>query len=250
MLGLLSSHLSNLQRPAYDGSGTLESSQNTCPLTVPQLAPEDSLLTPNEAMSQLVAVSSSWIDLCSPDPLIADISRQVLAIEVAYAAFCGISFIVVPGPKLHHGSLHGQGLMYYARAIQEVLAVGPYIQIHIWLPMVDVPELETEQAGDLSSLARAEFLGDLMEASPLKPDLFGTWDAWDVIRKLCRYQSRLFVGKNTMNLFHILFHFVIDRFGCILISCNLPTGVISNFKYSIIITKIPTTDFSTITMAF
>jgi len=200
VLALLSSHLSNLQPPTYGSSRTLASSHNTSPLTIPPLSPGDSPLTPNESINQLVAVSSSWVDLCSPDPLIADISRQILTLEIAYAAFCGISFVIIPGPRLHHGSLHVEGLMYYARAVHEILSVGPYIQIHIWLRMVDNPDVDADEMGDLAPFARAEFLGDMEAERPSKVDLFGTWDAWDVIRRICKYHSRLFVGKNKNHL--------------------------------------------------
>lgn len=168
-------------------------------MTVPPLSPEDTFLTPNESTSQLVGVTSPWIDLCSPDPLIADISRQVLNLEIAYTAFCGVSFVIIPGPRLHHGNVHGEGLMYYARAVQDILNIGLYIQVHIWFGMVDIPDLETNNVGDLAPFARADYL-IVGNYSPTKVDLFGTWEAWDVIRKVCKYHSRLFVGKNKNNL--------------------------------------------------
>ncbi|KKK14106.1 hypothetical protein ARAM_006730 [Aspergillus rambellii] len=158
VLGLLSSHFSNIQAVSRDVSGTLATTENTRALTIPQLSPSDTHLTPNDAMSQLVGVTSSWIDLCSPDPLIADISRQVLMLEVAYAAFCGIGYLLIPGPKLHHKDLHSEGLAYYARAVQDAINLGPYIQFHIWLGMVDNPDLEVDEMGDLAPLAREEFL--------------------------------------------------------------------------------------------
>lgn len=195
VLGLLSSFLSSLQSPTYDAIGTRATTQNTRPLTIPPLTKADSNLTPNEATSQIVGVTSSWIDLCSPDPLIADLSRQVLMLEVAYAAFCGISYLLVPGPKLHHGGIHSEGVAYYARAIQDALSLGPYIQFHIWLRMVDNPELEVDTMGDLAPLAREEYLVQEGGLTP-KSDPFGTWDAWDLIRKTCKYHTRLFVGKD------------------------------------------------------
>lgn len=195
VLSLLSSHLSSQESPAYDVVGTMATSQNTRPLTIPPLTKMDSNLTPNAATSQIVGVTSSWIDLCSPDPLIADLSRQVLMLEVAYAAFCGIGYLLVPGPKLHHGGIHSEGVIYYARAIQDALNLGPYIQFHIWLRMVDNPELEIDKMGDLAPLAREEFL-QAEEGGLPNIDSLGTWDAWDMIRKTCRYHTRLFVGKN------------------------------------------------------
>jgi protein arginine N-methyltransferase 5 len=173
--------------------GTMATSQNTRPLTIPPLTKLDSNLTPNEATSQLVGVTSSWIDLCSPDPLIADLSRQVLMLEVAYAAFCGIGYLLINSPKLHHGGMHSEGVVYYARAIQDALNLGPYIQFHIWLRMVDSPELEVDSMGDLAPLARQEYLQLETDNLP-KTDPFGTWDAWDLIRKTCKYHTRLFVG--------------------------------------------------------
>ncbi|CAG7919027.1 unnamed protein product [Penicillium olsonii] len=193
VLGLLSSYLTNLQPPAYDSVGTRATTANTRPLVVPSLSKADSYLTPNDATSQLVGVTSSWIDLCSPDPLIADLSRQVLMLEVAYAAFCGIGYLLIPGPKLHHGALHSEGVIYYARAIQDALNLGPYIQFHIWLQMVDNPETEVDTMGDLAPLARADFL-EPSDGTPLKVDPFGTWDAWDAIRKTSKYHTRLFVA--------------------------------------------------------
>jgi protein arginine N-methyltransferase 5 len=161
---------------------------------VPPLSKLDSTLTPNDATSQIVGVISSWIDMCSPDPLIADLSRQVFMLEVAYAAFCGIGYLLVPGPKLHHGGIHSEGVVYFARAIQDALSLGPYIQFHTWFRMVDTPELEVDTMGDLAPLAREEYLVPDDGVSP-KIDLFGTWDAWDLVRKTCKYHSRLFVGK-------------------------------------------------------
>lgn len=195
VLTLLSSHLSQMQPPLADPNGTLGTTQNTRPLDISPLAPSDTHLTPNEAISQVVGATSSWIDLCSPDPLIADISRQVLMLEVNYAAFCGIGYLIIPGPKLHHGSMHSEGTVYYARAIQDALNNGPYIQFHVWLRTVDNPDLEVDQMGDLAPLAREEFLEDPDEEAT-KVDPFGTWEAWDIIRRTCKYHMRLFVGKN------------------------------------------------------
>ncbi|QSS58592.1 arginine N-methyltransferase Skb1 [Histoplasma capsulatum] len=171
VLTLLSTHLSDSRPPVLDPTLTLGTSHNTSPVTVPPLSPEDTFLTPNESTSQLVGVTSPWIDLCSPDPLIADISRQVLNLEVAYAAFCGVSFVIIPGPRLHHGNVHGEGLMYYARAVQDILNIGLYIQVHIWFGMVDIPDLETSNVGDLAPFARADYL-IVGNYSPTKVDLF------------------------------------------------------------------------------
>lgn len=203
VLTLLSSHCSQIQPISYGSNGTLASSHNTTPLTILPLSPVDTPLTPNESISQLIAASSSWIDLCSPDPLVADVSRQVLMLEIAYAAFCGVSYVIIPGPRLHHGNLHAEGVAQYARAILEALSIGPYLQMHIWLPMVDHPDSNGEEMGDLAPFAREQYVGDLEDELPRKLDLFGTWDAWNVIRTLCKYHQRLNVGKNEQYLIHL-----------------------------------------------
>ena len=176
----------------------LRSHPSLSPTIMPELSPVDTPLSPGEVISQLLAVASPWIDLCSPDPLIYNVSRQVLEIEIAYAAFCGIGNVIIPGPKLHHGKLHGEGVTQYAYAIQEALAIGNYIQIQIWLPMVDQFEADGEDVeGSLTSFAREEYVGAEEESKPRKADVFGTWDAWNIIRSICKHNARLFVGKNT-----------------------------------------------------
>ena len=139
---------------------------------------------------------------------------------MAYAAFCGIGNIILPCPKLHHGKLSGEGVTQYACAVQDVLNVGHYIQMSVSLPMMDNPEQDSDNViGSLAERARAQYLGlseggsyknsmDELEEDdlgstfvlprkkPVKVDFFGTWDAWNVIRTVCKYNNRLFVGKN------------------------------------------------------
>ncbi len=185
--------------------------------TIPSLSPVDTPLAPSDSISHILAVVSPWIDLCSPDPVIYSISRQVLVLEVAYAAFCGIANIILPSPKLHHGKLHGEGVTQYAYAVQEALKIAQYIQLSIMLPMMDDPEQGGDEAeGSLAVEARAKYMGLSTESTrdamrdidqdddgasirskkSARFDFFGTWDAWNVIRTLCTYNARLFVGKN------------------------------------------------------
>lgn len=192
---------------------------------IPSLSPVDTPLAPGHTISHLLAVVSPWIDLCSPDPVIYGVSRQVLELEVAYAAFCGIGNIILPSPKLHHGRLHGEGVTQYAYAVQEALKIAQYIQLSIILPMMDDPEQDSDEVeGNLAKEARAKYVGlsdrhtyknsmdstrhtagefdqnddgaSFRRKKSAKFDFFGTWDAWNVIRTLCTYNARLFVGKN------------------------------------------------------
>lgn len=156
---------------------------------VPTLTDKDTSLFPSTYIGSVVAYSSPWIDLCSPDPLIASISRQVLNLEVAYANFCGARTVVVPGPRQDED---GRGIAQYARAIQEALQVANRANIIIHMPMYREPGLE-EKAETLSSIC---IPGSRAETDAQKEiDLFGAWDSWNTIRSVCNYSMRLFVGK-------------------------------------------------------
>jgi protein arginine N-methyltransferase 5 len=195
VLALLSSSLSEAGASYHDGRGRQSKIHHAKPLALPPLSPVDTPLTPDESTSKIIAVSSTWTDLCSPDPFIAAVSQDVLKLEVAYAAFCGISYVLIPGPRLRQSSMWDGSLARYARAILEALDAGPYIQLQIWTPIIDHPRNTVEPIGDLAPFARSHFVGCDPETRPQKLDLFGTWSAWDLIRSLCKYHSRLCVGK-------------------------------------------------------
>ena len=186
---LLSNHL-------YNDSQEANSSQSTP--TVPCLSIDDTYLAPEGISPQLLGVVSPWINLCSPDPAVYDISRQVLKLEVAFAAFCGLNALVLPAPRLHPGTRGG--ITRYATAAQEALDIGCYIHFSLRMPIMDSPEdvASLAEGSNLSDLERPQYApnksGVDAEASR-KHDFFGSWDAWNVVRSLCRYNARLLVGK-------------------------------------------------------
>lgn len=170
---------------------------------VSSLSSLDTSLGPGETISHTLGVISSWIDLSSPDPLVYNISKQVLELEIAFAAFCGLGNVIITGPRLHYGQLHGDGVMQYALAIQQALVLSNYLQIEIKFPMLDHTDADTFASSDsLGYRAREEFLG--IREPKRKADLFGTWDAWNIIRTVCKYNARLFVGKATNDHFSII----------------------------------------------
>jgi len=174
-------------------------------LTVSPLTKFDTDLGPGDLTSQLLAVASPWIDLCSPDPLVYNISRQVLHLEIAYAAFCGVANIIIPGPNLHSGKVHGDGVAQYAYTIQEILETGIYHHVLIRLSMSDDPDrasLHNERK--LTFYVRPIFVGKANDEDSPRSDTFGTWDAWNIIRSICKYNNRLFVGKTRQNISHSL----------------------------------------------
>lgn len=199
VLTLISSYLSAIA--LHEDSDDSTTSIPPAPI-IPPLDPVDTPLTPGDAVSQIIAYSSPWIDLCSADPLIANISRQVLNIEIAYASFCGVGNIVIPGPRSYtSGSTSNDGLMQYARAIQEALTIGSYIQMAIHMPMYGNEEPK-DLTGDLRPFARNYDSKDQEK----EIDIFETWDAWNLIRTVCKYNQRLSVGKQPIQPFMFHFH--------------------------------------------
>lgn len=166
-----------------------ESSQPQPLPLIPALENLDTPLGPTDIIGQLVVFTSSWIDLSSPDPVVAHLSRQVLHLEIAYAAFCGASNVVVPGPRLLHGQ---DGVSRFARAVKEALVNATYIQLHVQLPMDGTQLKDDEDMGDLARFARPEFT--VKDALNLTP--WSSWDAWDTIRSICKYNNRLSLGTS------------------------------------------------------
>lgn len=162
---------------------------------VPTLTDEDTSLFPSNYIGSLAVYFSPWIDLCSPDPHIASLSRQVLNLEAAYANFCGVRTIIIPGPRQDDSS---RGIAQYARAIREALHVANRANIIIHMPMYREPGLE-EKAETLSSIFNPQ---DEPAAEPEKEiDLFSAWDSWNTIRSVCTYSMRLFVGRSMFSPF-------------------------------------------------
>lgn len=192
VLTLLSTCLSSR---AIDSEEDITKTKNASPITLPPLTPLDSPLTPDESINEIIAVVSCWIDLTSPDPIIADVSRQVLKLELAYAAFCGVTYVLIPGPRLRGQGATESQVVQYARAILDALSQGPYMQLYIWLPMIDHWDDQVDEMGDLSPFARPQFM-DRDEVETKRLDIFGSWEAWDMIRSICKYPSRLCVGKH------------------------------------------------------
>lgn len=165
------------------------------PLISP-LTPSDSTLTPDESNATRIAVSSPWIDLASTDPVIAYVSRQVFNLEVAYAAFCGINNVIVRGPTEDGDAVQ------FARAVQEAIGLGPYLQLHLLMPMSVELESETPDGTYLGELATTN--NEEMVELGGKDD-YDVWERWDTIRTLCSYSQKLSLG--TKYIFALLTHF-------------------------------------------
>ena len=162
---------------------------------ISSLRPTDTFLRPAQHMSQLLAFVSSWVDIVSSDPLVADASRQILNLEVAYAAFCGITNIVISSPALENSKNIPADAAKFAHAIRHLLTLSPHVQIHILISL-----------GSQCSRSETEEYGSLVTASSGHHDLVDTvdqegqprlssWSFWNTVRSICKYNSRLSVGK-------------------------------------------------------
>lgn len=186
---LTSDYLSKVPENAEDGE-----SSASIPMAEPIVSPltaADTTLSPSPAVSTYTAYISPWIDLCSLNPVITGISRQVLNMEVDYASFCGIRTVILPAPSRDASQAGGnQALAQYARAVLEALSIGSYMSFSIHMPMCQelVPENEPPTLFHLHPHPRIKRKRRDMA------NIFSTWDTWNQIRSFCRYHARLFVG--------------------------------------------------------
>ena len=183
VVSLVSSHAHSANHQGAESNILLPSIQ--------PFAADDTCISPDDANAGFIAIVSPWIDLGSSDPIIRHVSRQVFNAEVAYAAFCGITNVLMYAP------LPDSDLVQYARAIHEGLSQGSYLNLHVLLPMTGELEQDYGNGTHLSELANGEVEED---AEPSKdPDPIDIWDQWNTIRTVCGYSHKLSIGKSCPN---------------------------------------------------
>ncbi|CAK7567273.1 MAG: hypothetical protein SEPTF4163_005235 [Sporothrix epigloea] len=157
--------------------------------TIPTLTDEDTSLFPGPNITSIVAYCSPWIDLYAADPLVANLSRQVLNLEVAYASFCGVRSIIIPGPR---ADTDENRVVQYGRAILEALRQAARTILVVQLPMYREPGLEEE--GDTLSGPGVYPTAASTTAVNEDIDLYSAWDTWHTVRSMCNYDPQLFVA--------------------------------------------------------
>lgn len=138
-------------------------------LNVGSFDAEEVTIHPGDHMAQVIAFTSDWLQIDSDDPLVSHVSKQGLLHELDYAAFCGISNVVIAGPKKR------ENISQYAQVINTALSKGAYMQLLVLLPMAEEKSDDSVQAQGY--------------------DEFSTWDIWNTIRTVCKYNTRLSVGE-------------------------------------------------------
>ena len=184
---LVSDHLAELRQHGENATST-DTLTRAEPILAP-LTPEDTRLFPSAYLGNTTACISPWIDLTSTNPFIASISRQVLNMELNYANFCGLRYVMITGPAQDGSKAGGNlGLAQYSRAVEEALTIGSRISFLIHLPMYREPS-EESPAETLSALAKIA-----SKEADKEIDIFTTWDSWNHIRTVCSYNMRLHLG--------------------------------------------------------
>jgi len=154
------------------------------------LTPQDVFLDPFNVSQSLIALTSPWIDLCSTDPVIADVSAQVLRMELTYASFCGVSTVLLRGPTFRGGVSPTRATAQFASALLHAMKAANYLHIYLWIPMtgLSLASVSNKQVDLNVSLSNgAENTVELSQ--------YDSWDVWNTIRTVCKYSSRLGLGK-------------------------------------------------------
>lgn len=191
----MKAHLEDLPGPASSADTTV--TPRYPDLVVPPITAEDTGLYPSNTTRGFTAYCSPWIDIASPNPVISNVSRQVLNLEVHYANFCGVRTVVIPGPRQDGTTDAGRdGLARYARAIKEALSIASRTSLVIHLPMYREPGLDEKV--DTLTMSLGSLAGEKVEedasGKSKEIDLFSSWDTWDQIRTFCEYSFRLQVS--------------------------------------------------------
>ncbi|CAN6626049.1 hypothetical protein TRVA0_010S02608 [Trichomonascus vanleenenianus] len=157
---------STLSKPAAvtgSGSGGVETQ-------VPAPGENDVVLHPGSHVSNSIALASPWVEIDSKNARVANLSLQVLQHELTYAAFCGIPYVMIAGPKRR------TNVAQYAHAVNKLLSQSPFLQIVVHLPFNE------DYAVNASGVA-------VPPADPLS-----IWEVWNTIRTICNYAPNLSVA--------------------------------------------------------
>ncbi|OAA71068.1 protein arginine N-methyltransferase HSL7 [Akanthomyces lecanii RCEF 1005] len=185
---LVEVHLQLLAKTKEKGT-TIATGSSADPI-IPPLTPEDTSLFPSQAVNTYTGCISPWIDLTSPNPIIANISRQVLNLEINYASFCGLRIVMIPPPERDGSRGAGNsGLARYARAVQEALTIGANMSFVVQMPMYREPGID----GGVETLSSLNAVSETPPAAK-EIDIYTAWDSWNNVRSACNYNLRLFVA--------------------------------------------------------
>ncbi|KAN0061417.1 hypothetical protein ACQY0O_006264 [Thecaphora frezii] len=166
-----------------------------------------------EETEGLVALVSPWIELDSLDEGVRLDSEIALRQELAYAAYLGISNVILPPPSSEPS--RRPFLPDYARAVNACLSsggaeaapAGQWMNLSIRLPisspygLAKMLATQASRGQGLASLGASGSAGSSMStptpaaaAALLRAEDDWAWETWEHIRQLCSYSTRLHVA--------------------------------------------------------
>lgn len=177
---------------------------------------DDLVSHPGNHISNTIALASSWVELDSKDPRVANLSLQVLQHELNYASFCGLSYVLIAGPKRR------TNLTQYSQAINSLLESIPFVQLVIHLTFRE--ESSTRNSTAPSSLGSNN-------------DELSIWEVWNTIRTICHYPSNLSIALQlpaSVPPSHVISRWFAEPVSMIIVSSRV---FISNAKGYPVLTK-------------
>ena len=158
----------------------------------------------------VTGIAADWLELDSPDDWVRLDCEIALKQELAYASYLGLSTVILPPP------VEREYAASYGRSVKACLESLPYMQLTIRLPLYD-PDLLTNKrkpsldtfppvsstyppppSPGISSGTSSPTI-DLRKNVSIQAsvgELSSTWEAWDTIRTVCSYSSRLTLGTS------------------------------------------------------
>jgi protein arginine N-methyltransferase 5 len=113
---------------------------------------------------------------------------QALKQELAYASYLNIQSAILPPPR------NRAHVASYARAVNGCLKASPYMQLSIQLAPYDPSNFRpTVPEQDLNSAGAPKIVIPQLKA--YDEELNAMWEMWDIIRSMCDYSTRLYLGE-------------------------------------------------------
>ncbi|KAG8908002.1 methyltransferase protein [Tulasnella sp. 403] len=143
---------------------------------------EEVNVTKLEEADGIIGLASEWLQLDSPNEEVRQDAELALRQELAYASYLNIATVILPPPR------NRQYAADYARAVNACFhnippVLNPYLQLSIRIPLRDPRRFTADDRLELSGNVSGNSDDDVAEM----------WGMWDLIRTVCRYNTRLTV---------------------------------------------------------
>ena len=103
---------------------------------------------------------------------------------------------MIQGPHPSAAYFDSDRVAQFARAVLDALGAGAGFNIQVLLPMSFGQDTDsTTEVGDLGGFSEKILPPDNVRTDSEEAGPWSSWEVWNVIRTVCRYSSRLSVGK-------------------------------------------------------